>query len=371
MIIKIHVSKLKEGMVTAHDVHLPVPILKEGKIIGVENDPENNSLILISAGIVLTKKLIELFKNHVEYVDILSRSILVSLDETTIIADVTKNIKVNGKIRIQAKISPYIHIFSTGKIIIETNVPEGCVIESETAEIVIKGNILGTSHAPVRVKAFSGIFAHSITFAELISNGNAFMSNDVIDSKITSKETITVQGSVIRSRLQTQQSIKINNCGIDKQKGLSYLIISTDTYNSLNEKLSLEAKKTPILVDDLKQRAVDISKLKDQLKELLRQGLKATRDKKKAALEQLVTAEKELKEAKYDFRLHRSRLIDISSQLVDQLLQNKIIISGNLYPAVSVTIENSTIVINKALQKVTFYIHETEKRLKYKEHSHI
>jgi uncharacterized protein (DUF342 family) len=371
MLKKLNVKDLKEGMVTARDVHIPIPLLKEGKVIGVESAVDDDSLTLIPAGIVITKKIIELFKNHVEYVDVLVRSILVSLDETTITEDVTKNIKVNGKLRISAKISPFIKISATNKIIIESDIPAGCTIESETAEIVIKGNILGTKQAPVRLKAFNGISANSITSAELVSGGSAIILKNVIDSLIISKETITVTGCVIRSKLQTQESIKLHDCGSLKEKGLITLIISTDSYNNLNEKFSIEAQKTPILIDDLKKRATDISKFKDQIKELLKQGQKAPRDKKKFALEQLVTAEKDLKEAKYDFRLHRSSLVDISSQLIEQMLKNKIIISGALYPPVSVTIENFTIMMNKALERVTFYIHDTEKKLKYKEFTHL
>ncbi|MBF0473702.1 MAG: hypothetical protein HQK93_08225 [Nitrospirae bacterium] len=190
MIKKLRVGELKEGMVTAKDVHIPTPLLKEGKIIGVKAD-DDESLTLIPAGIVISKKIIELFKNHVEYVDVLVRSILVSLDETTITEEVTKNVKVNGKLRISANISPFIKISATNKVIIESNIPAGCTIESETADIVIKGDISGTKQAPVRLKAFNGISANSIAFSELVAGGSAVILKNVIDSLIISKEMIT------------------------------------------------------------------------------------------------------------------------------------------------------------------------------------
>jgi len=371
MITKVPVNNLKEGMVIAKDIFLPTPIYKEGKVIGYEHDVEKEFQSLIAAGYVLDKKLIELCKNHLEYVEIQTRSILVSFDETVINSVVIKDIKINGRLRINAKISPNISIIASNKIIIESNIPQGCTIESETAEIVVKGDLIGTQKSPIRLKAFHSVTALSAAFTEISSGGIVMITNDVINSVIIAKGTITVHGSVINSKLQTQESIKINNCGSVNKKGLSHLIIKTDSYAALNDKFATEVVKTPILIKDINQQAIEISKLKSQMKELLNQGQKASRDKKKLLLEQLVTSEKELKEAKYDLRLQRSKLVDISCQLIDQLLQNKIIISGALYPSASISIETFTIQINNILEKVIFYIHDADKTLKYKVFTHL
>ncbi|MBF0541603.1 MAG: DUF342 domain-containing protein [Nitrospirae bacterium] len=363
---KIPVSSLKEGMIIAEDIHLPETTIKEGKAVGKDEKGGAEFQSLIQAGVIVSAKLVELIKGHVEYVVIDARSVKVSLDETVISEEVKKNITVTGNLRISAKINPNIKIKAGNKITIEGNVPEGCSIESDTAEIMIKGNVIGTDKSIVRIKCPKNLSVHSFKFTEVTCGSTVRINNDAIDSKITAKDEVSVSGSVIRSKITTQASIKVNNCGSPTEKGLNELTIKSDNYEKLCMTFTSEASKTPEFMKNIKQSAENIDKVKTQTHKLMKSQEKIPNDKKKQLVELLEATEQKYQDSKEKLVLHQAKLTEIAQQLTNQLLQNKIIISGTLFPPALILIENTFLQWTKLDQKVTFYIHETDKKIKFK-----
>jgi len=363
---RISVSSLRAGMVIGEDIHMPKTVLKEGKAVGKDEKAVETFDALLQAGIVLSDKLVELIKNHLEYVVIDERSIKISFDETVITEEVKKHVTINGRLRISAKIDPNIKIKATNKIVIETDVPEGCTIESDTAEIMIKGNTIGTAASPVRIKCPKNLSVHSFKFTEVTCGCTVRVTNDVIDSQITAKDEVSVSGSVIRSKLTTQSSIKVNNCGSPTEKGLNELTIKSENYEKLCMTFSSEASKTPELMKIIKQSAENIDKVKHQTHNLMKSQEKIPHEVKKQLLELSEATEQKYQDSKEKLALHQAKLSDTAHEITMQLLQNKIIISGGIFPPATIAIENTLLNWTKLEQKITFYIHETDKKIKFK-----
>ena len=365
---RIPVSSLKAGMVIGENIHLPKTMLKDGKAVGKDEKAVETFDALLQAGVVLSDKLVELIKLHIEYVVVDERSIKVTFDETVITEEVTKNVTVTGRLRIAAKILPNMKIKASNKIVIETNVPEGCAIESETAEIVIRGDVVGTASNPVKIKSPKSVGAGSLLFADLTSGSTVRVTKDVKDSQIIAGDEISVSGSVIRSTLNTQAGIKLNNCGSPTEKGLVTLIIKTATYENLCSTFSSKAGMTPDLMKNIKTASDYVIRIKEQAKEALtpKPGLRIPGDKKKQIMDLIETSEQKYTDAKEKYSAHQASLTDIGLQLTNQLLKNKIIISGTLFPPASIAIENTAMNFTKLEQHITFYVHEVDKKLKFK-----
>lgn len=362
---RIPVSSLKAGMVIGEDVHISKTILKEGKAVGKDEKAVETFDSLLQAGIVLSDKLVELIKAHVEYVVIDERSIKVSFDETVISEEVTKNVTVTGRLRITAKINPNIKLKASNRIVIEVDVPEGCVIESEVAEIVLRANVIGTEKSRVRLSSPKSISGRSFLFSD-ISCGDTFRASNVKDSRISAKGEIDVSGDVIKSSLNTQSGIKVNNCGSAKDKGQCELILKSANYENLCAAFSREASLTPELMKDIKLASENLEKLKDLAHKIMHSQEKIPHSQKKQLLEQLEAAEQKYIDAKSKFTAHQAKMTDTGIQLTNQLLQNKIIVSGTFYPPAIVSIENNQLNWTKMEQRVTFYIHDKDKKIKFK-----
>lgn len=327
------VNDLKPGMIVADNVYESkggaIPLISRGVVLS--NDYINR---LVSRGIMTLY--IEM-PDHYKGVQ----------GETLELKAVNKDINFEGKLQVNGDVPENIKIEAGESIVIKGSVNKNCIISSKTGAVKIDGHVTGAAEGLVRITSSQKVHLMSAAFAEIKTNSDVKVSGDVYDALVTARGEIAIEGKACRSELYSQSKIIAGECGSGSEEPVALIVRPFECRGLFNELLKIDSGTMELLKE--KERLQNIVDLIRKLGKGIEQ---LPQDKKL----EMASGVKRFKAIEGELSTLQSRKVEIKNELEGHLGMKRVIVFGNVFPGVRVTIENSRLEIVKQDQRLAFYM---------------
>ncbi len=199
--LRIRISDLKPGMVVGEDVY------------------DNGSFPFINEGVPLTQEIINSLRGKDIHFIFIKVPEGYNSDEDVELFNPKGDLDYRGRVYIKETLRPSLKITSGRSIIINGLVKEGCALEAKSGNVSIKGSIEGSKEKPVSIVSHGNLLiqdAAVIKHLAVYAGGNVTIDYDLrecSDCSVTAKGDITVNCTVVSSRLHSGGRIKLMGCG--------------------------------------------------------------------------------------------------------------------------------------------------------------
>lgn len=329
--------------------------LKPAMVVGTDIfEPGGSMFPLVTEGFVLDKDTIFRLKSkNIAYVLIqVPKGYRGAPGEVFELYSVKEDVDFDGRLELHKDMQSGLNLRAGETIVVSCDVAQGTNLESRTGNISIKGSVLGTEEKPVRITAagnivIQGASDQSINFTEIKAGGTVSSTLDINDSSVTAGGDITFNGSVVNCQIQGGARIKLKDCGADKSKGC--IISSTPVehvqlYSKLNaateriEEIEAEQEKLQGIITLVRKLGSGISAYPP--------------DKRK----ELASAAKHYKEIEDEHLYLINDRNEIVRELTVSLALKRIIITGDIFPPTTISIEDNSLDIIKKERCLSFFV---------------
>lgn len=340
---RISVGQLREGMVMAADVF--------EVNVGV-------NIPFVRHGVVLTNDYINSLRNRdITYVLVETPEgyrgapgEVYEIDSVHIKGDIL----FDGRVQVYGDLSPQVKIEAGERIVVEGDVGEGCLINSATGGVLIKGSVSGSGEYPVNVMSSQNVFVqsqsdYSVSFADIKASGDITVSGSISDSSISARGEIIIQGEVCNSTVYSQSRIITKDCG-SEWGDPSVLMVKPFEYSELSQDLVR-----------LDSESAEMLKEKESLQNMIAMIKKLGKDIKQLPQEkkiELAAGVKRFRQIEEELSFLQKRKAEIKIKIAQCLEEKRIIVVGNIFPRSKVAIEDSSLEITQKVTGAAFFMKE-------------
>ncbi|MBF0559507.1 MAG: DUF342 domain-containing protein [Nitrospirae bacterium] len=319
----------------------------------------SNFSLLMKRGVVLSREHIEKLEKYgvcFLYVEVPAGQ-KSSPGETYEYDAVTADIISEGNVVIKCAIPPYTKIDAGKSVVIKGNISEGCIVASKKGGVSVRGEIRGTRDSLVKIISFQDLSIHShsqhsITFADMIAEGDIKIVGGIADSAVSCKGELKIDGRAERSQLYSQSRIRVFECGDEIEKDTCMLMVRPFECDLLaQELLKIDSKLSEFAMERQKMESVV------ELIRRLGKGVSRLSEDKKMNLAAVAKRYQEIERESALLLDEKSR---VTKEIENMMSVRRIIVSGGIYPGVKVSVRNLSRVIMKKKSSVAFFVKDNK-----------
>lgn len=338
--LKLSIDKAKVGMVIAADIF----------------DPDfGGDFPLVGRGVELTASYIGRMKDRCihEIFIITPSGYRGAPGETFAPAQITEDIFFEGKVELQCDIPAGTRVVAGENIFIKGVVNKGCSITSATGDIIIKGGVSGSDGERVTLSAASCVTVtiedtRPVRYADIKALDEIIVYGDISDCTLSTKGKLVVRGKVEKSNLYSQTRIRINECGDELTRTPCQLLVKPAECRALFQELLA-----------LDQQMVMQQKEKDKLHNTIDLIRKLGKNIDQLPVEQkmqLATDVKQFHAVDAAISAGLKEKDRLKKEMSGVFAVNRILINRQAHPNTKITIENMSLLLERPLEKVAFYV---------------